>query len=393
MRDRIKNLPVNWIDGMKINKNHFISQDNAWRDALNDVSSLNTYHFRYGIIPPSSAGEENFNIKISIDNLNTLSVIVLACQAITPGGVRINLPCTLNSENISLDTGSMPSTTFQLSEINSGMQWWIVLHVNPFQKKPIGSPDLNENPPRLPFLSPTYLVQVINDSQYNQFAFHPYSIIIGKVLSNGNEVIVDNNYIPPCYITNALDDLKKFHAELDSFLAGIEMRCSQIVQKIYRKNQQNDLSELVLFLCDRLVIFLSEVLTQMRWFISYESPASMLLKIVSLARLMKNVIDLRTGSGKEEMMNYLCEWCNLKQGQLEDLLISIANLKYDNNDVNKSIQKIIEFVKVTTSLFETLSKLEFIGKKKDTGIFVKEEQRGVLDEVTKTKTRRRFFGN
>ena len=44
MRDRIRNLPVNWIDGMKINKNHFIAQDDAWRDALNDVGSLSVSH-------------------------------------------------------------------------------------------------------------------------------------------------------------------------------------------------------------------------------------------------------------------------------------------------------------------------------------------------------------
>jgi hypothetical protein len=169
------------------------------------------------------------------------------------------------------------------------------------------------------------------------------------------------------------------------------MRCSQIVQKIYRKNQQNELSELVLFLCDRLILFLSDRITKTRWATLYESPAELFAGIVSLARLMKNVIDLRIGSGKEEMMNYISEWCGLKQGELENMLTGLAAIRYNNNDINNNIQKITQFIKVVAALFETLHKLEFIGKKKDSGIFVKEEQNG-FQELQPNKARRRFFG-
>lgn len=390
MRDRIKYLPVNWINGMKINKNHFIAQDDAWRDALNDVASVNISHLRFGVLPSSSAGEENFNVKISLDNQNVLKVTVLACQAVTPGGIRINLPVTNIAENINSDTDSNPTVSFAFSDAKSEAQWWVVLIIHPFQKKPVGSPDLSENPPRYPFLLPTYSVEVVSDSQYNQFAYHPYALTIGKVVANGNDVRVDSDYIPPCFSTDAYDDLKTLHAELDNFLATLEIRCSQIVQKIYKKNQQNEISELVQFLCDRLMIYLSSTITQMRWLTLYESPALLFAGIVSLARLMKNTIDLRIGSGKEEMMNYLSEWSELKQGELESMLTALANIKYDNNDINKYIGKITRFVKVTSTLFETLSKLEFIGKKKDSGIFVKEEQHGFTD--AQNKTRRRFFG-
>ena len=391
MRDRVKNLPVNWIDGMKINKEHFIAQDDAWCDALNDVASLNVSHVKFGVIPPSSAGEDNFNVKISIDNQNTLRVTVLACQAVTSGGIRINLPSTGNAENISTDTDALPTTTFRFSDANAENIWWVVLIIHPFQKKPVGNPDLSENPPRYPYLLPTFSLEIVSESQYNQFAYNPYALIIGKVLSSGNDVRVDNNYIPPCYSSDAFDDLRSLHAELDSFFATMELRCTQIVQKIYKRNQQNELSELVQFLCDRLIIFLSENITQMRWITLYDSPASLFSRVVGLARLMKNVIDLRIGSGKEEMMNYLSEWCELRQGELENMLTEMANIRYNHNDINSNIQKITRFIKVTSTLFETLSKLEFIGKKKDSGIFVKEEPQG-FSESQQNKARRRFFG-
>jgi len=391
MRDRIKYLPVNWIDGMKINKNHFIAQDNAWSDALNDVSSVNASHIRFGIIPASAEGEDNYNVKISLDNQNVLRVTVLSCQAITPGGLRINLPVTNSSENIGPGTDGNPSVSFSFSDSKAEAQWWVILIIHPFQKKPAGNPDLTENPPRYPYVLPTYSVEVVSDSQYNQYAYNPYALTIGKVAVSGNDVRVDNDYIPPCFSIDAYDDLKTLHAELDNFLANLEVRCSQIIQKIYKKNQQNEISELVQFLCDRMVLFLSSAITQMRWTILYESPSALFAIIVSLARLMKNSIDLRIGSGKEEMMNYLIEWSELKQGELETMLTSLANFKYDNNDINQNIPKIIRFVKATSTLFETLSKLEFIGKKKDSGIFVKEEPQSFSD-TNQNKARRRFFG-
>ena len=99
---------------------------------------------------------------------------------------------------------------------------------------------------------------------------------------------------------------------------------------------------------------------------------------------------MRTGSGKEELMNYMSEWCELKQGELETMLSSLANTTFNQNDINKNIQKIVLFVKVTSRLFETLSKLEFIGKRRESGIFVKEE--AVQQPDSQGKPRRRFLG-
>jgi hypothetical protein len=305
MRDRVKHYSVNWIDGMKINKSHFISQDEAYKDALQDVAALNLSPLRYGILPPSFAAENTFNLKISVDNQNTLRATVLSCQAITPGGVRINLPA-LSMSGLS-DTDGVPAASFQLQASGNENIWWIVLYVHPFEKQPAGSPDLSENPPRFPYILPTYSVQVLSESQYAQFAQHPYALIIGKAVVNGSEVRVEENYIPPCFSISANSDLVTLHAELDKFLATLETLCSKIVQKIFVKKQQNDISELVLFLCDRMVLYLAQAITNVRWTMMHESPAALFATVANLARVMKNTIDLRIGSGKEEMMNYFSD--------------------------------------------------------------------------------------
>lgn len=389
MRDKQKYFPVNWVDGMKISKNHFIEQDNAWMDALQGMVSLSLSPLRFGVLPASAAGEETFNVKISFDNQNSLRVSVLACQAVTSGGVHIALPAFSTVGQI--ETGNILTSSFPFSASNSEAVWWVFLFVHPFEKQASGSPDLAENPPRFPNVLPTYTLQLISESNYRQNAYHPYGIPVGKVNIVSNDVRVDNEYIPPCFSINAHPDLLSLQGELDKYLSDVESNCSEIIQKIFKKNQQNEISELVMFLCDRVMLCLGQAITSMRWNMIYSAPAAMFEMISTLARVMKNSIDMRTGSGKEELMNYMSEWCELKQGELETMLSSLANTSFDQNDINKNIQKIVVFVKVTARLFDTLSKLEFIGKRRESGIFVKEESVQQAAE-NQPKPRRRFLG-
>ena len=145
-----------------------------------------------------------------------------------------------------------------------------------------------------------------------------------------------------------------------------------------------------MFLCDRVMLCIGQAITTMRWTVLYEPPAALFACISTLARVIKNSIDMRPGSGKDELMNYLTEWCDLKQGELESMLGTMSNPNFDNNDINKTISDIAAFAKVILRLFETLSKLEFIGKRKEGGIFVKEEPTTIQNEV-QAKPRRRFF--
>ena len=145
-----------------------------------------------------------------------------------------------------------------------------------------------------------------------------------------------------------------------------------------------------MFLCDRVMLYLGQALTAARWNLLYESPAALFFTMASLARVLKNTIDLRIGAGKDELMEYLSEWCELKQGELESMLASIAGMNYDHNDVNKNISEAAVFVRVIAKLFNTLSRLEFIGKRKSAGFVVKEESFG--GELPKKTSKPRFLG-
>lgn len=382
-------FPVNWMDGMKMNKDIFIAQDNANNDALFRMASLNISPVRYGVLSTLNENDSNFNVHISLDNQMTIRVAVLACKAVTKGGIIIDIPAA----STPTDRDKQPAVSLDFSATSSNTVYWIVLQSNPFQPVPFGEPDSRESPLRLPFVHPGYTVQIISDEQYNQFVNHPQALFIGKLSINGNTIAIDEEYIPPCFSVSAHPGLISLYGEVDSFLSNLENHCSRIIQKMFKRNQQNDLSELVLFLCDRVMLYLGEVITHTRWHSYYDQPAQFLSNLVSLARIMKNTIDLRIGTGKDELMNYLSEWCGLKPGELEKIFTDVAMLRYDNDDINKCLSPITRFVTVANKLFETLSNLEFIGKKKESGYFVKEEQQVDFHNTTNNqKGRRRFFG-
>ena len=389
MTDKIKYNPVNWMDGMKINKDHFIAQENAFTDALHAAAAINLSPLKYGVLPPFAGGNDTFNIKLSLDNQNTLRVNIISCQGITPGGVRVNITSGTIMQTAGGDNTA--PALIQFPVVKDEHCYWVLLTVNPFERIPSGNPDPFETPPRFPDTVAGYRVMVVDDNQYKQYANHPYALVIGRLNLKGNALEVDTDYIPPCYAVNAHADLLSLHGEIDRFLSTLERRCTQIAQKIFKKNQQNDLSQLVSFLCDRMILNIGPALTSFRWLNVYEPPVNLFIPVLSLARVIKNTIEMHLGSGKEELMNYLSEWCDLNPGDIENMVNGIAGLQYDNNNVNSLIQKISEFISTLEKLFNTLSNLEFIGKRKDTGIFIKEEQRDIKIIQPENRPKRKFF--
>ena len=78
---------VNWSDGMKLNKEIFIAQDNALLSVNYQLSATNLSGIKYGIL----ASSESFKIETAVDNQNVVSISLLRCKAITLGGVIINV--------------------------------------------------------------------------------------------------------------------------------------------------------------------------------------------------------------------------------------------------------------------------------------------------------------
>lgn len=363
-------LPVNWIDGMKINKNHFIAQDNAFAYQLARNTACLLNEFNYGLLPN---GNNGLKIIISSDNQKKLQVRIQRCKAITAGGYYIEVAedTGLPGNNMAIPVVSLPVSLRDLK--NKANDFYIVLTIDPYKKNPYGAMTTPETPLRIPFTMPSLFVDLVPVSDVTQNILGPFQLPVGKMTIDEQRVILEENYIPPCASVSSHPELLEIQAQLEQFYSKMEVYALQIIQKIVQKKQNNDMSTIVQKLCESISFFTAAQVTELKSVGVVQPTVYVVTKIAALARMMKNTLDGFVGYGKEELINYFTEWCNVKQGELEEAITTLANHQYDHIDINNSIDKVSRFTKIISRLFYQLSRLEYIGKRREAGIFVKEE--------------------
>ncbi|TLX71647.1 hypothetical protein E9993_19975 [Labilibacter sediminis] len=364
---------INWVDGMKINKDHFIALENGINDRINNIVADNLNSFSYGLLPDHLGIGKTFKMVLNVDNQQYLNVKILNCRAITRGGVVIQI-----QENSLEENGfsvPFPELTHKMDSSAESL-FYVLLSVLPFSRVPVGNPNPNEEPPRYPFTVPEIKVNLVPEDQFSHKESADYFICIGKVNIVDGHAEIATDYIPPCSTIQSHFGLVELHLKYDVFFSHLENNVLKIIKKIKEKEQTYDLAKTITSLSELLLTFLSNHILNFRLIVAQQPPVCMFEYMGRCARIIKNSIDANSSEGKEELLNYLSEWCQLNRGDFEKVLIGAVNFKYEHSHIDKTVVVINQFVDMIGSLFDKLSTMEYIGKKKDTGIFVKEQQQG-----------------
>jgi hypothetical protein len=363
---------VNWVNGMKIRKEHFIQQENAFEDKLKDVAACFLSSNNYGILPLGADSAGSFKVLFQAGNQNRLDVSVLQLRAITPAGARIEILEDQRSQSFSLAIDD----EIAVAKKGDSTDFYVLLTVDLFNRKPFGNPNPDEEPPRYPYTEPTYKVHLIPEAGISAQSAYPYSLVIGKTSFKPGAIDVIEDYIPACTCLNSHQKLIDFRLLVEKFFNQLELNLVSIIRKIREKGHDSTLSESVLRLAENLISFTNTNNLKIRWQLPHLAPVYLFENIASFARIIRNTIDCNSAAQKEEMLNYFTNWSELKQGEFERLLVQCINFEYNHNEIHGSVSEFSEFVQIINSLFEKLESLAYIGKKKETNIFVKEQSPG-----------------
>lgn len=386
MIEKLKYYPVNWIDGMKINKGHFTDIQNFVSDSVRDSTGIHISPITYGLLPASDA----IKINMSIDQHKLLKVVLEKCQAITPNGSRIDI--------VSYDTGfsewaPVNSEVGYAIKDDEEVNLLVCISVNHFSRIPFGEPDPDENPPRYPYTQPKYSLDLVQEGELRDgLGFGTGSLTVGRIKVSGGECFMDHDYIPPCISVSSHPKLKKLYAEIDRFYSQVELFASQIKQKIRVKKQNNLLSLMVDDMAEKAIFYLGSEINRYRWSVAYAPPLSMFSSVIGLGRILKNCIETYTGCGKEELLNYITEWCNISQGDFESTFFEILNAEYHHHQISSVVLKIDRFTKMIEEMFSILNQLDYIGKKRDGSIFISENP-GDRDALIHSKRSQSFLAD
>jgi hypothetical protein len=366
-------LPVNWIDGMKINKSHFIAQNNAYTFQFAQGISAMINEYNYGILPNRTIGGGELKIHVVLGNQQELQIRIQKCRAITFAGHYIQFSEESFLNNSCLYT-RLPGLEISLNDLNENTSsYFLVLMIDPYKRQPFGMAIPDELPPRLPYSIPSYTLQLMSAQDACKHLLGGFHLPIGKLIFQENNILFDKDYIPPCCSISSHASLLATHAEVEVFFGKMECFSLQIIQKILQKKQQNEMTMILQKLCEQITFFTSSTLTSLSLVSIDQPPVFLLNTLASFARLIKNTLDGFNGTGKEELINYCTEWCEIDNGELETAIFSLVNYKYDHLNIHDSIELVIKFMQLITQLFTRLTQLEYIGKRKDIGIFVKEQ--------------------
>lgn len=360
MQDTIY-YPVNWVDGMKINRSHFMEQEKAfvYQTARAAGSMLN--RLNYGLLV--SARDERLKLFVSVDQQQQVQVRIQHCRAITMGGYYIEF-----GEDSVLGAPAPLGHLQQRAAV-----WYVVLTINPYRRVPHGLANPAESPARLPNTLPLYTIDLLAEGELAKHTIGEFQLVVGRLLLDEQRLSVDDTYVPPCASIASHAELLEAHASLEEFFSRLESYSLQIMQKILQKKQNNELSVIVVQLCERILGYTATVLSEWKAVGVEQPPVFLVTRTAALARLLKNGLDIWLGAGKEELVNYFTDWCNFSQGQLEAAIAGMSELMYDHLDVAASLKQIRSFTNTIAQLFHQLARLEYIGKRKEAGIFVKEE--------------------
>ena len=387
-------LPVNWVDGMKINKSHFIAQDNAftYRQAQTVQSFLNEHN--YGLLPVFDRFHTSAKLFLSLDNEQTVHLRIQRCRAITPGGyvITFDTDTALTGQTLAVQ---VPGLQVPFSELKDrSHKYYVVLSVHPFERVPFGTADPKETPPRLPHIMPSYHLSLLPVEETTHLSLGQFQVPVGMVEVEEQLVRLVEHYIPPCTAVNSHYELLEVHAGLEQFFGQMELYALQIIQKILQKKQQNDLADAIYRISKNITLFTATEYTHFKLSYIYQPPVFMVTAVAGLARMIKNTMDYYAGTSKDELVSYCTEWCGVSQGELEGSIINVCNYRYNHLVINDALDQVLQFTQIISALFANLARLEYIGKKKETGIFVKEQ---ILvpqtDQAAMAKKRRSFLAD
>lgn len=331
-----------------------------------DVIGQNLDPFNYGILP-SERGEP-YSIHTDIDNRNILNVKIRNLRAVTLGGARIE---------ITPATCTVVEMTRNLSELklekNSARTFALILTINPFSRKPFGDADPEETPPRKPNVLPEYTLDLIPYDELGGGEIGLFHINLGLLVFNDGEFSVATDYIPPCTSIASSPMLLAYYEQMQASLTKLEGNVTKIVQKVRGKQQENKLAQSISGISENVLTYLSHQLPAISLYLQHKAPIYFIEKIIVLSKITHNSIETWQGSGKEELLNYLTDWCDLNQGKLDKTLAELAVLKYQHHNAAIAFKKADNFLEIISPLFKTLADLDYIGKKIDTNLFVTEE--------------------
>jgi len=371
MLPEIKHNTTNWIDGMKINKFHFINSENALFDFIRDATATRINNNNYGLLAPLPNEKKSLELIVVQAQSSNFKLNITTCRAVTAGGCRIEITAN-NLQQLACDTKVETSQNANGKKGGWSSNYLAIITVNPFNRQPSGQAEATEFPLRQPNTIYDYQLSIISEEEFNASDSCAFHLPVARFKAHNLELVLDNSYIPPCSTIKAHGGTINLYNSIAEYFSNIQSLSSSIAQKVIAKAQNTPLAQNIKLVCEKNVWQISENFFLYRNSYHQESPINLLNVIVQLANSIKVTFSFIIEKEKEEVLQYFKEWNDMSPAKFDDMLNTVIDLDYNHLNIAETFAPAITFLQEWDSLLQKLNELELIGRKKQKDLFVRQ---------------------
>ena len=347
---------VNWMQGMSVSSSHFIATENYLMERLMKNTEALHSKFAYGLLPLVTFEDRESQMNLLVDGKGSGTRLVLNLyHGITKGG------CLVNVEP------AQPVVLECSSEIDTAeFGWDIVLSVSPFERRPCGEPDMQETPPRYPFVDPVYKLSIIERDKEAINEYGPYDVVVGLLKKKDGELVIDNSYIAPALSMSSTYKLRQGFESFTNTMKTIKNALSVIFNKAYASTaNKSECMENTLTVCKELQRAIASMEYKWRSYGISLSPYQVAELFGGVANSITASFLFMSKTGKDEMLKYFYEWNGLAPSSFEEILDDVASKEFCQNRIEQTMSSINSMLNVLEELLVSLSKLDYVGQRKE----------------------------
>lgn len=386
---KIDHLPVNWVNGLKLNNGHFFETYYNMVDTVRHSreGSLASYDYGFGENP--SGTDFPVELEATGDTIDTACIRLKSCNAVTRNGYTILYDRELYGEYV-------PTVKVKDSDVvtdkekdngdatRKGKAFYVILSVNPYKLLPVGFPDPEVTPLHHPYALPEISLQLMPVAQVNKEYMEHNCIIAGKGVMEGGTVVIDKDYIPPvqrvCHDGRLMSFLDIFRKHVQSLYNYSLAVC----RKNVRDSRRDRLMDNTFTLCNAVQRFYVMHIFDLKHLAPEQPPVHLVRLANEFAVSLQTVLRTMPEKETEYLLQYYQEWTNVSPADFQQALDEVENIGYRHTDMRPSLQSVDSLMKTLAKVFKKMGELEYVGLMRE-NIILSEDSDGSASEERQTK--------
>jgi hypothetical protein len=346
---------VNWVNGMKITRDHLLEQDASFQHLLFSNLQFLVSPLNFGLLP----------LKDSLEiDLVASELSLRRCSAVLPSGIRFDIGGPFGMQAFSISLSELLTESDSLED-----ELYVMIQISPFEKVPFGNPLQDEFPIRKPYLVPSYQIGILHNKSSDTAYQDVNSMPVSRIIRTSNGYQVDKNYIPPCLSIRSYPLMEsKFNSflqkmrEIEGYLIQIRLKTRKL-----NSSEPTQLSLDAQELTEQILGYIVFNKSLLRIRLPEGAPVDSVIYFSTLATIVNDVFSYI--GDKEGMLAYFNYWVEeYTPIQIQSCVEKLQNIRFSPVDIQNSFSLIDEFLSTFQKIFQKLSQREFRDMWKPVGV-------------------------